>query len=128
MHEAQIGQCLGAGVHAICEKPLVVAEAAEEVLAHVAPMKPLFTGQFQGFVDAVRSGGTFPITLDDAQASLELVTVWYRSARTCGGDAPAPTRASRPQLVAPTRPQLTRQFRQDDQLVGSQRRSVEEEP
>jgi len=63
------------------KKP-VLAQAAEEVLAAVAPTKPLFTGQFQGFVDGLRDGGTFPITLDDAQASLELVTAWYRSART----------------------------------------------
>ena len=63
------------------KKP-AAAEAAEQVFAGVAPTKPLFTGQFQGFVDALHYGGTFPITLDDAQASLELVTAWYRSSRT----------------------------------------------
>jgi predicted dehydrogenase len=57
-------------------------EAAGAVLAAVAPTKPLFTGQFQGFVDALRDGTAAPITLDDAQATLELVTAWYRSART----------------------------------------------
>ena len=59
-----------------------VAEAAQQVFADVSPTKPLFTGQFQGFVDRLGDGGPFPITLDDSQASLELVTAWYRSART----------------------------------------------
>ena len=59
-----------------------VAEAAERVFAGVAASAPLFTGQFQAFVDAVGAGDPFPITLDDAQAALELVTAWYRSART----------------------------------------------
>lgn len=63
------------------KKP-AMAEAAEAVFAQVAPTKPLFTGQLQGFVDAARDRGTFPITLDDARATLELVTAWYRSART----------------------------------------------
>lgn len=57
-------------------------EAAAPVLAAVATTKPLFTGQFQRFVDVLRDGGAAPITLDDAQATLELVTAWYRSART----------------------------------------------
>ena len=59
-----------------------MAEAAERVFADVATTKPLFTGQFQGFVSALLDASPFPITLDDAQASLELVTAWYRSART----------------------------------------------
>ncbi|MGB8857765.1 MAG: Gfo/Idh/MocA family oxidoreductase [Ilumatobacteraceae bacterium] len=63
------------------KKP-ATAEAADRVFAEVAPTKTLFTGQFQGFVDALGEGGTFPITLTDAQASLELVTAWYRSARS----------------------------------------------
>jgi predicted dehydrogenase len=60
----------------------VVAAAAESVFAEVAATKPLYTGQFQGFVDSVVGEASFPVTLDDAQASLELVTAWYRSART----------------------------------------------
>jgi predicted dehydrogenase len=59
-----------------------VAEAAEQVFASMTASKPLFIGQFQGFVDALGQGDAFPITLDDAQATLELVTAWYRSART----------------------------------------------
>ena len=59
----------------------VEAEAAE-IFAGLAPTAPQFVGQFQGFVDAVRDGSPTPIELDDAQASLELATAWYRSART----------------------------------------------
>ena len=82
------------------KKP-AMAEAAERVFTDVAATKPLFTGQFQGFVDALRDDRPFPITLDDAQASLELVTAWYRSARTGSVEAlllPAdpPARASWP--------------------------------
>lgn len=63
-------------------KDPAVEAAAEQVFATLAPTKPLFTGQFQRFVDALTDGAPFPISLDDAQASLELVTAWYRSART----------------------------------------------
>ncbi len=63
-------------------KRTAAAAAAESVLRDVTPTKPLFAGQFQGFVDALVDGGALPITLDDAQATLELVTAWYRSART----------------------------------------------
>ncbi len=59
-----------------------VAAAADQIFANVAPTKPLFTGQFQRFVDSLVNGDPFPITLDDSQATLELVTAWYRSART----------------------------------------------
>lgn len=59
-----------------------VAEAAEHVFAGVATTKPLFAGQLQAFVEALRNDKPFPVTLDDARASLELVTGWYRSART----------------------------------------------
>ncbi|MEZ5342067.1 MAG: Gfo/Idh/MocA family oxidoreductase [Acidimicrobiales bacterium] len=61
--------------------PEVEAEA-DCIFSRVAPTKPLFTGQFQGFVDAVRDGGPMPVDLDAAQATLELVTAWYRSSRT----------------------------------------------
>jgi predicted dehydrogenase len=71
-----------AGPWTVAFKKPAVAEAAEAVFANVAQTQPLFTGQFQGFVDALGAGRPFPITLDDAQASLELVTAWYRSART----------------------------------------------
>jgi predicted dehydrogenase len=63
-------------------KDSTVEESAEPVLAGVAPTKPLYDGQFQDFVDRIVDGGPFSVTLDDAQASLELVTAWYRSSRS----------------------------------------------
>jgi len=56
------------------------AEEAEQVWAELPPSGAQYTGQFQGFVDALANDGEFPVTLADAQASLELVTAWYRSA------------------------------------------------
>lgn len=61
--------------------PDVEAEA-ERIWATLPEQPPLFAGQFQGFVDAVRTGVPLPVDLDDATRSLELVTAWYRSART----------------------------------------------
>ena len=58
------------------------AEEAERAWTDLAPAAPQYTGQFQGFVDALTDGGEFPVTLADARASLELVTAWYQSART----------------------------------------------
>ena len=74
------------------------AAEAEQVWADTAPPASQYTGQFQGFVDALATGGELPVTLDDARASLELVTAWYHSARTgsvetlpLGADHPART-------------------------------------
>jgi predicted dehydrogenase len=58
------------------------AEEAERVWADLGPAPTQYVGQFQGFVDALKVGGEFPVTLADARASLELVTAWYHSART----------------------------------------------
>ena len=58
------------------------AEEAEQAWADLEPSGTQYTGQFQGFVDALADGGEFPVTLADARASLELVTAWYHSART----------------------------------------------
>ena len=55
---------------------------ADAVWSAMEPAPRQYVGQFQGFVDALASGDEFPVTLADAQASLELVTAWYRSART----------------------------------------------
>jgi predicted dehydrogenase len=58
------------------------AEEAEQVWTDLAPSGSQYTGQFQGFVHALAGGSEFPVTLADAQASLELVTAWYHSERT----------------------------------------------
>ncbi len=57
--------------------PSVEAQAAEIWKGATAPGQ--YTGQFQAFVDALPEG-ELPVTLADAQATLELVTAWYRSA------------------------------------------------
>ncbi|WP_040493283.1 Gfo/Idh/MocA family protein [Ilumatobacter nonamiensis] len=61
--------------------PEVEAEA-ERVIAALDDRPALFVGQFQGFVDSLKGDAAQPVDLDDAVASLELVTAWYRSART----------------------------------------------
>jgi len=71
------------------------AEEAEQVWADLPPSGTQYTGQFQGFVDAVAGGGEVPVTLADARASLELVTAWYHSART-GSVEQLPLRADHP--------------------------------
>lgn len=58
------------------------AAAADDAWAGIVPTPPLLVGQLAAFVAALTGGGAFPVTVDDAQASLELVTAWYRSART----------------------------------------------
>ena len=58
------------------------AEEAEQAWVDLQLSSSQYTGQFQGFVDALAAGSEFPVTLADAQASLELVTAWYHSART----------------------------------------------
>ena len=72
-----------------------VQRAAEAVWAQLSPLPRQFTGQFQLFVDAVDAGTAAPITLDDARATLELVTGWYHSART-GSVAQLPLAADHP--------------------------------
>lgn len=57
------------------------AAAAEEVWAGLVDGPTLYTGQLQAFVDALPAGD-LPVTLDDARATLELVTALYSSART----------------------------------------------
>jgi predicted dehydrogenase len=56
------------------------AQEAEQVWSELRPPRSQYVGQFQGFVDALRDGTEFPVTLADARASLELVTAWYHSA------------------------------------------------
>jgi len=57
------------------------AERAEAAWAGLVDGPPLYTGQLQAFVDALPDGD-LPVTLDDARATLELVTALYTSART----------------------------------------------
>jgi predicted dehydrogenase len=58
------------------------AQEAEQVWTDLPPSGSQYVGQFEDFVEALATGGEFPVTLADATASLELVTAWYHSART----------------------------------------------
>jgi predicted dehydrogenase len=71
------------------------AEEAEQAWADLPASGSQYAGQFRGFVDALATGTEFPVTLADAQASLELVTAWYHSART-GAVEPLPLPADHP--------------------------------
>lgn len=64
------------------------AQEAEQVWTDLPPSGSQYVGQFQGFVEALATGGEFPVTLADATASLELVTAWYHSARTGSVETP----------------------------------------
>jgi len=63
-----------------------VGAAAEELWAGTVDGPALYTGQLQAFVDAL-PGGDLPVTLDDARATLELVTALYSSARSGRSEA-----------------------------------------
>lgn len=54
----------------------------EEMLARFVPLPEGFKGQFYRFYQALQNDSTLPVTLDEARASLELVTAIYHSAHT----------------------------------------------
>jgi predicted dehydrogenase len=47
-----------------------------------APVRPRFAGQFEGFHEAIATGAPFPVTLDDARRSLELITAAFYANET----------------------------------------------
>ncbi len=60
-------------------------EQAERIAAALEQVEPLpqgFAGQFFRFARALQQGTELPVTLDDARASLELITAMYHSSRT----------------------------------------------
>jgi predicted dehydrogenase len=56
-----------------------LAPDIEATLAEVAPGDLFFAGQFRGFRDAIVSGGDFPVTLQEARRSLELITALFHA-------------------------------------------------
>jgi predicted dehydrogenase len=54
----------------------------DEALADWVPTEDGYTRQFELFHEALETGGSLPVTLEDARRSLELVTAAYHSART----------------------------------------------
>jgi predicted dehydrogenase len=59
-----------------------LAEAIERKMSEVAPQKSWFARQYELFHEALVSGGPLPVTLDDARASLELITGIYHASET----------------------------------------------
>lgn len=56
--------------------------AITRAMAAVPPQKAGFARQFELFHEALASGGPFPVTLDDARRSLELITALFHAAET----------------------------------------------
>ncbi|HEY9076138.1 MAG TPA: Gfo/Idh/MocA family oxidoreductase [Anaerolineaceae bacterium] len=56
-------------------------EQIQQALAAFTPRPEGFAGMFLGFSQALETGGAFPVTLQDARRSLELITAIYDSAR-----------------------------------------------
>jgi predicted dehydrogenase len=54
----------------------------EESLSYFEPLPEGYAGQFYRFHQALRHNTEFPVTLEDARASLELITAIYYSAQT----------------------------------------------
>jgi predicted dehydrogenase len=54
----------------------------EETLSTFVPLPEGFAGQFYRFYQALQDDAELPVTLDDARASLELITAIYHSAET----------------------------------------------
>ena len=72
----------GAGAWTFNFKRPATAKVADQIFAAVSPTKPLLTGQFQGFVNALGNGGSSrsPSTMHRLRSSWS--PPGYRSART----------------------------------------------
>lgn len=79
-------QCYGLEAPKPALEPWVVrpmkpelAPAIEAKLAEVEAGDLFFAGQFRAFRDAIASGAEFPVTLQDARRSLELITALFQA-------------------------------------------------
>ncbi|MBN3849604.1 Gfo/Idh/MocA family oxidoreductase [Paraburkholderia sp. Ac-20342] len=54
-------------------------DAIEKKMAELSPASKWFARQYELFHDALESGASFPVTLSDARASIELVTALFMS-------------------------------------------------
>ena len=59
-----------------------IAQKIAEVLKDFAPGKSWFAGQYELFFQALATNGAMPVTLDDARASIELITALFASHET----------------------------------------------
>ena len=72
-----------------------IGRAIEAKMAEVLPAKSWFARQYELFHEAIATGQPFPVTLDDARGSLELITALFHSDET-GTAVPLP--------IGPTHP------------------------
>jgi predicted dehydrogenase len=66
----------------IVPKSPEVGSAIEAKMAEVPPARSWFARQYELFHEALATGQAFPVTLDDARASLELITALFHSDET----------------------------------------------
>jgi predicted dehydrogenase len=59
-----------------------IGRAIEAKMAEAPEVRSRFGGQFDGFYDALQSGAAFPVTMEDARRSLELITALFYSNET----------------------------------------------
>ncbi len=59
-----------------------LTQEIEQTLANFVPLPENFAGQFYRFHQALENDTELPVTLNDARASLELITALYHSAQT----------------------------------------------
>jgi predicted dehydrogenase len=67
---------------AITPRTAAVGSAITHALENVPPILSGFAGQFALFHEALSDGGVFPVKLDDARRSLELITALFHAADT----------------------------------------------
>ena len=72
-----------------------IGRAIEAKMAEIAPGRSWFVGQYELFHEAIATGEPLPVTLDDARASLELITALFHSDET-GTAVPLPIGPSHP--------------------------------
>lgn len=77
-------QCEGDAAGRPGDEPWTIIPTSEEAGARIAaamsavpPQRARFARQFELFAEAIASGGPFPVTLEDARRSLELVTALF---------------------------------------------------
>jgi predicted dehydrogenase len=67
---------------AIVPKDAEIGRAIEAKAREIAPQQAWFVRQYELFHDALESGEPFPVTLEDARRSIELITAMFESDET----------------------------------------------
>jgi predicted dehydrogenase len=66
----------------VIPKNAELGAALDKIMAEVTPQKGWFARQYELFYEAVQRGTPFPVTLDDARRSIELITAMFHSDET----------------------------------------------